>query len=189
MSLPAFAESPTKEALADARRILEETCVSVRDLTTKIDAAEAALAQIVRNSRYAISEMETQRSALEKRVVYTLGFLSPIRRLPLELLREIFLWSFEGHPCSAWLLAAVCASWRRLALRTPLIWSKVSASNLVLRVFTGPLDSEAALLGCFCLQLTALFLSVLRDVENYIYFRHFMPRTVFDLVCLYRYVS
>ena len=143
MSLPELAESPTKETLADARRILEATRVSVRDLTTKIDAAETALAQIVRNSRYAINEMEAQRSALERRVAYALGYLSPIRRLPLELLREIFLWSFEGHPCSAWMLAAVCASWRRLALRTPVIWSKVSASNL-LRV----LYRSVGLRGC-----------------------------------------
>jgi len=135
MPLPVFAEPPTKETLADARRILEETRVAVRDFTTKIDAAEAVLAQIVRDSQYAIKEMEEQRLALEKQVAYAMGYLSPIRRLPLELLREIFLWSFEDQPCSAWLLAAVCASWRRLALRTPLIWSKVSASNLVLRVF------------------------------------------------------
>ncbi|KIM38078.1 hypothetical protein M413DRAFT_250649 [Hebeloma cylindrosporum] len=125
MSLPVFAEPPTKETLADARRILEETRVSVRDFNTRIDAAEAALAQIVRDSQYAIREMEEQRSALQKQVAYAMSYLSPLRRLPLELLREIFLWSFEDQPCSAWVLAAVCTSWRRLALRTPLIWSKI----------------------------------------------------------------
>jgi len=135
MPLPVYAEPPTKETLADARRILEETRVSVRDFTTKIDAAEAVLAQIVRDSQYAIREMQEQRSVLEKQVAYAMGYLSPIRRLPLELLREIFLWSFEHQPCSAWLVAAVCASWRRLALRTPLIWSKVSASDSIIRVF------------------------------------------------------
>ncbi|KAF8908517.1 hypothetical protein CPB84DRAFT_1766815 [Gymnopilus junonius] len=118
MSLPGFSEPPTKETLADARRVLETTRL-------KNSNAEAALAQIVRESQYAINELETQRAALEEQLSRTLAYLSPIRRLPMELLREIFMWSFESHPCSAWVLAAVCTSWRRLALRIPLIWSKI----------------------------------------------------------------
>jgi hypothetical protein len=43
----------------------------------------------------------------------------------MELLREIFVWSFVEHVCSAWVLAAVCPPWRRLSLRIHLIWSKV----------------------------------------------------------------
>ncbi|KAF8960153.1 hypothetical protein BDZ97DRAFT_1905997 [Flammula alnicola] len=125
MSLPDFAEPPTKETLEGARKCLEATRDSVRELTSKINAAEATLAQIVRDSKVAIRELQMERSALENRASKTLAYLSPIRRLPLELLREIFMWSFEEHACSAWVLAAVCTSWRRLALRIPLIWSKI----------------------------------------------------------------
>lgn len=126
MSPSDFPEPPTKDTLADARRTLEATRVSVLELTSKIDVAEATLAQIIQESQYAINELQAQRSQLENQVAKTLAYLSPIRRLPMELLREIFMWTFEDHPCSAWVLAAVSSSWRRLALRIPLIWSKVS---------------------------------------------------------------
>lgn len=163
MSLPGFSEPPTKEALADARRVLETTRVSVQEVSSKINAAEATLAQIVRESQYAINELQTQRAALEDQLSRTLAYLSPIRRLPMELLREIFMWSFEVHPCSAWVLAAVCTSWRRLALRIPLIWSKVSTFRLASFSYW-ILDTarmhpnhmwESVLLNCLC--LLALF--------------------------------
>ena len=127
MSFPNFVDPPTKEALVNARRSLEATRASVEEITSKIDAAEQALAQLVRESRLIINELEAQRITLEDQASRTLAYLSPIRRLPMELLREIFVWSFEEHACSAWVLAAVCPSWRRLALRIPLIWSKVSS--------------------------------------------------------------
>ena len=127
MSFPNFVDPPTKETLNNAHRSLEATRASIEEVTSKIDAAEIALAQLVRESRLAISELEERRAALEDQVSKTLAYLSPIRRLPMELLREIFVWSFEEHACSAWVLAAVCPSWRRLALRIPIIWSKVSS--------------------------------------------------------------
>ena len=126
MPFPDFVDPPTKETLVNARRSLELTRASVDEISLKIDAAETALAQLLRDKRLAINQLEGQRAALENQVSRTLAYLSPIRRLPMELLREIFVWSFEEHACSAWVLAAVCPSWRRLALRIPLIWSKVS---------------------------------------------------------------
>ena len=133
MPFPKLVDPPTKETLVNARRSLEATRASVEEITSKIDAAETTLAQLVRDSRLAINELEGQRAALEDQVSRTLAYLSPIRRLPMELLREIFVWSFEEHACSAWVLAAVCPSWRRLALRIPLIWSKVCPSFCALR--------------------------------------------------------
>ncbi len=126
MTPPDFAYPPTKDTLADARRSMDATRVSMRALTKRIDAAEAALAQMVRESKVAIQEMLNEKRTLEERAMTTLAYLSPMRRLPLELLREIFLWCFKSHPCSAWVLASVCTSWRRVALKIPVIWSKVS---------------------------------------------------------------
>jgi len=129
MSFSEFPDPPTKETLADARRTLNTTRASVRGLTNKIDTAEATLARIIRESQSAIDEMHTERKALEGSISRTLAYLSPIRRLPIELLREVFLWTFEDHPCTGWVLAAVCTSWRRLSLRMPRIWSKVSTDS------------------------------------------------------------
>lgn len=121
-----FPDPPTAETLADARRSLVTTRESVSQLTSKIDAAEASLAQLVKESKCAISEMETRRALLKNMEQKTLAYLSPIRRLPTELLRDVFLWNFEDYSCCAWVLAAVCSSWRRLSLSMPRIWSKVS---------------------------------------------------------------
>jgi hypothetical protein len=125
MSFISFPEPPTRAALVDARRALDEIRSSVHELSVKIERAEAALAQIVTDSKITINQMQEERGCLEEQVIHTMAYLSPIRRLPIDLLRDIFMWSFEDYSCQAWILAAVCSSWRRLALRMPRIWSKV----------------------------------------------------------------
>ena len=125
MNPPEFAIPPTRDSLLTARRSLDATQLDLLTLAAKIDAAEGALAKIVRESRFAIEELVRERRALEDIARHTLAYLSPMKRLPLELLREIFLRCFQNHPCAAWVLASVCSSWRRLALKIPVIWSKV----------------------------------------------------------------
>lgn len=120
-----FPDPPTKDTLASARRLLQENRKSIRTLSARIGAAELALAEIVRESRCAISELQAEKERLVQAEFATLAYLSPVRTLPQELVREIFMWCFEEHPCCAWVLAAVCTSWRRLALRMPLLWSKI----------------------------------------------------------------
>jgi hypothetical protein len=129
-SLLPFPDPPTKDTLAGARRLLETNRTSIQALNARIDAAEATLARIVRESRCAIGDMEKERERLRKKELATLAYLSPVRRLPQELVREIFMWCFEEHPCCAWVLAAVSTSWRRLALRMPFLWSKVSSYTM-----------------------------------------------------------
>ncbi|KAG6910716.1 hypothetical protein DXG01_008247 [Tephrocybe rancida] len=102
-----FPEPPTEPSLADARRILSATRSSVSEVEAKIEAAEAALAQVVRESKLLIDDLQIQRHALEQTLTQTMAYLSPIRRLPVELLRDIFLECFEEHPCCAWVLAAI----------------------------------------------------------------------------------
>jgi hypothetical protein len=45
-------------------------------------------------------------------------------KLPVELLREIFLYSQEEK--TRWVLCAVCRKWREIAMSTPLLWSRIS---------------------------------------------------------------
>jgi len=124
MSHP-FCDPPTASSLAEARQALQATRTSVTELDTKIDAAEAALAHLIRDSQRKIDELLRERATLEEQVLQTMAYLSPIRRLPIELLRDVFMWCFLDHPCCAWVLASVCSPWRRLALRMPKLWSKV----------------------------------------------------------------
>lgn len=120
-----FSDPPTASSLADARKSLGATRTSVEQLDIKIDAAEAALVQVMKESQFVINELQRERAALDECVLQAMAYLSPIRRLPMELLRDVFMWCFQDHPCCGWVLAAVCNPWRRLALKMPRIWSKV----------------------------------------------------------------
>ncbi|EGO29108.1 hypothetical protein SERLADRAFT_365133 [Serpula lacrymans var. lacrymans S7.9] len=102
-SLLDFPEPPTRNTIAEARRELESRREQLAQLTDKIDAAEAALAQIVAESRCTIGEMQLERELLEEKVFHTMAYISPIRRLPNELLRQIFLFNFDDYPCCAWI--------------------------------------------------------------------------------------
>ena len=118
-------EPPTPSSLADARRSLDESNSSLANVDRKIEAAEAQLAQIVADSRCSINQLQRERAALEEKISRTLAYMSPIRRLPAELLRHIFMMNFDEYPCCAWILSSVCSQWRRLALSMPKLWSKV----------------------------------------------------------------
>jgi hypothetical protein len=122
---PFACEPPTPSSLAHARRFLDETTTSRADLDRKIEAAEAQLAQIIADSRCAIEQLQREREALDEKISRARAYMSPIRRLPSELLRHIFMMNFDEYPCCAWILSSVCLQWRRLALSMPKLWSKV----------------------------------------------------------------
>ncbi len=122
---PFSSEPPTAGSLADARRLLDESKTSLSELDHKIEAAEAHVAQIVAETHCAIKQLQSERETLEDKISRTLAYMSPIRRLPNELLRHIFIMNFDEYPCCAWILSSVCSRWRRLALSMPRLWSKV----------------------------------------------------------------
>ncbi|KAI0719231.1 hypothetical protein C8Q72DRAFT_864085 [Fomitopsis betulina] len=153
----ALPEPPTQASLAEARRELSSRQDSVQALSDRIRTAEEELARTVAIAKSAIRELEKERDELQERVAHTLAYVAPIRRLPHELLRYIFLLNFEEYPCCAWVLSAVCTLWRRQVLSTPTMWSKIrlvttqSTSADTIRLWlersgsTVPLDIEILL--------------------------------------------
>lgn len=121
-----YPEPPTTSSVSEARRALQTQRQELSQLSERITSAEDALSQIVTDRKRTIREMQREQRALEEKVKHTLAYISPIRRLPHELLRHIFTFNFDNHPCCAWILASVCVVWRRLALSIPKLWSKVS---------------------------------------------------------------
>lgn len=121
-----FPEPPTESTVSEARRALQTQRQELSQLSDRITSAEDALAQIVADKKRTIREMQREQNMLEEKIKHTLAYISPIRRLPHELLRHIFMFNFDNHPCCAWILASVCVQWRRLALSVPRLWSKVS---------------------------------------------------------------
>jgi F-box-like len=122
---PFSCDPPTASSLADARRLLNEDNASLDHLDRKIEAAEAQLNQIMAESRSAINQLQRERAVLEEKIAHALAYMSPIRRLPIELLRHIFMMHFDEFSCCAWILSSVSSQWRRLALSMPKLWSKV----------------------------------------------------------------
>ena len=127
MDLINYPEPPTESSLSAARRALQLQRQELSQLSDQITSAEDALTQIVADRKRGIREMQREQHTLEEKVKHTLAYISPIRRLPHELLRHIFLFNFDNHPCCAWILASVCVLWRRLTLSIPRLWSKVSS--------------------------------------------------------------
>jgi hypothetical protein len=123
------ADLPTAAALAEAKRTLSDQHRELGRLDVDIASAEEALETLIRDGKRAIEDLKVQRSQVERRIEQTLAYVSPLRRLPHDMLRQIFLFTWEQHPCCAWVLAAVCITWRRMALSTPQLWSKVSPQN------------------------------------------------------------
>ncbi|KAJ6529133.1 hypothetical protein DFH09DRAFT_155579 [Mycena vulgaris] len=150
----AFQDPPTALTLAAARAALDDSVKNAASLADRIKCAQVSLAQIVAEAQAAIDDMVKEELSLQDTIEQTRAYLSPIRRLPGELLRELFMWCFEGHPCCAWVLSSVCANWRHQALAIPRIWSKIrlftnqSSSPDTIRLWlersgpTVPLDIE-----------------------------------------------
>lgn len=120
-----FVDRPSSIQIAAAKLLLAEQKASADNLQAQIKNSEDSLRQIVEDSQRAIASLQVERQELQKEIELTLAFISPIRGLPDEILREIFWYEFEIHPCCAWILAAVCSLWRRIVLKMPRIWSKV----------------------------------------------------------------
>jgi hypothetical protein len=120
-----MSELPSAHQLAEAKETLAASQQALQNITRKIDDAEQTLAEIVASTRCTIDTLTAERTALQREVSLALAYISPIRRLPHELLREVFLISFEHNPRCAWAHASVCTLWRRIALSMPMLWSKI----------------------------------------------------------------
>ena len=79
-----------------------------------------------------VDTMKTKRETIQKRIYDHNIILAPARRLPLDVLHEIFFHCLPAHrnPImksseSPLLLTRICSSWRAIALSSPRIWSKI----------------------------------------------------------------
>ncbi|KAJ7189113.1 hypothetical protein C8R46DRAFT_34916 [Mycena filopes] len=117
------------------------------------------------------AELCSQRGALARHVDRYKSMVAPVRRLPPELLMEIF--ELCGHPRGADLnllaLSQVCSHWRRVAVGTPGLWSHVDvdtnswrSSRLSAATLLGRLDDSLQRGGALPLTLCV---DVGRDAE------------------------
>ena len=79
------------------------------------------------------SDTEMQVAALQGRISFleqentkSQSFLAPIRRLPIELLAEIFVIAIEGYGQNRFDMMRVCRAWRATILSMARIWSRLT---------------------------------------------------------------
>ncbi|KAJ7763667.1 hypothetical protein DFH07DRAFT_812712 [Mycena maculata] len=76
----------------------------------------------------ALDTLLEERNALDLEVRKHEGALSPLRRMPPELLSLIFQNALFPHYPSAdtpWIISAVCSRWRNITLSLPSLWSTI----------------------------------------------------------------
>ena len=76
-----------------------------------------------------VTDLKVQIHILEQENTNSASFLAPIRRLPVELLAEIFLLAICGNDHPALELARVSQSWRAVILSMPRMWSTFRLST------------------------------------------------------------
>jgi len=90
------------------------------------------------------ARIENQMSATKEQVEIARGLLHPVRRLPVEVVREIHLqWLHIPHAAADLVpfhAASVCRSWRRVALETPVLWSRPTIRLDLVKQTAYPLD-------------------------------------------------
>ncbi|KAK7031834.1 ABC protein [Favolaschia claudopus] len=89
--------------------------------------------------RARMKQLETQKAYLAEYLAKNKAIVSPLRRLPPELLLEIFSWTLPSiltvrrHGSlnlaeSPWALSRVCSRWRAVALSSPFLWSLIAVN-------------------------------------------------------------
>ena len=91
------------------------------ELNARITEMRDALIKVIRT-----------RDHLQTAVNQHQALISPLRRLPPELLQLIFVWCLPSHRNAVMhsseapvLLGRVCSEWRRISLATPQLWSSL----------------------------------------------------------------
>ncbi|KAJ6552818.1 hypothetical protein B0H19DRAFT_893593, partial [Mycena capillaripes] len=114
-------EPPEDSELASIRSIVTNGGIRLTRLDTDISQLREQLRQL-----------EEERLALSSFRARNMAILSPLRRVPVEVLSEIFLWTLPSlreprerfHVTdSPWFLTHVSRRWRAVAISNPSLWS------------------------------------------------------------------
>ncbi|KAF9462685.1 hypothetical protein BDZ94DRAFT_1260505 [Collybia nuda] len=115
---------PTIDEIAQISRLLVEPLDQLRRLDAEISRLQQS-----------IDELTAKRQRLDEFITPHQALLSPIRRIPQEVLQEIFLRCLPTNHNSVMscreaplLLGRVCSLWRSLSMTMPALWSSIYIS-------------------------------------------------------------
>ncbi|KAJ6460840.1 hypothetical protein C8R47DRAFT_937709, partial [Mycena vitilis] len=107
-----------------------EECDTIRKLLEAPQNELALITEEISRLQFLIDEAVDKRRQLQQFVDAHLALVSPVRRLPDDVIRRIFVATLpttRNPPMSSdeepLLLCRVCKSWRAVALATPRLWA------------------------------------------------------------------
>ncbi|KAG8755856.1 hypothetical protein FRC14_003601 [Serendipita sp. 396] len=118
---------PNPKQIAAARDDLAADHAALHGIRELENAARAELEEKGKQVQARIEALNIQRDAIQANRDLTLSFIAPIRRLPIEILHEIFLVANIADDSGRipWVVSAVCGRWRTLALSNPRLWARI----------------------------------------------------------------
>ncbi|KAJ7253536.1 hypothetical protein C8J57DRAFT_1237342 [Mycena rebaudengoi] len=107
-------------------------CQQIRDFLVDLRKEVAHLAEQIARMQKLLDDLTRKRDDLTEFIDAHLALVSPARRLPDDVVREIFVASLPANRnCaisaqeSPLLLCTICQSWRNLAVSTPRMWASI----------------------------------------------------------------
>ncbi|KAF8955981.1 hypothetical protein BDZ97DRAFT_1853913 [Flammula alnicola] len=112
---------PTDEEIAQIGELLSGPALKLANLKAAMERNKAEYRELFSQHEELTREIEEYRA-----------LISPVRRLPIDILQEIFCHclptehnALMSHHDAPVLLARICSSWRSIALSTPELWSSI----------------------------------------------------------------
>ncbi|KAJ7196774.1 hypothetical protein GGX14DRAFT_375738, partial [Mycena pura] len=104
------------------------TIFEIDEINKLTKSAEAEISDIddeIARVQCALNRLQSQRTKLRDFVKSHHGVVSIVRRLPSEILGEIFSHYSDASAHSPARLAAVCDRWRAITLASPMLWRHI----------------------------------------------------------------
>ncbi|KAJ7625622.1 hypothetical protein FB45DRAFT_69661 [Roridomyces roridus] len=111
---------------------LQYQILAIRSFLRHARARKSRLDEKIASLEATLNDLYSERDALDKEIRNHTAALSPIRRMPNEILSLVFSLVLANDAelhylvdSAPWTLSAVCARWRSVAL-SPIFWTKIS---------------------------------------------------------------
>ncbi|KAJ7272082.1 hypothetical protein B0H12DRAFT_973195, partial [Mycena haematopus] len=112
---------PTDEEVLEIKALLVEPTLRLKGLDDEITKLQEA-----------IDKLAEERGRIGAYVKAHKALLSPVRRLPLDIIQELFVACLPTHRNCVMsaseapvLLGRICSSWRAITLSTPRLWASL----------------------------------------------------------------
>ncbi|KAJ6522278.1 hypothetical protein B0H19DRAFT_1008972 [Mycena capillaripes] len=112
-----------------------------KEISAEISQLKDALDTVVRRLQDSLDEMGAKRDSVQNCIVSHLALVSGARRLPHDILGEIFMaclpqiaYSSMSSAEPPQLLSHICSEWRRLAISMPRLWTSLHIEDRSRRI-------------------------------------------------------